>query len=703
MSPVNVDTVRADSSRSLHRDGIVEAVAFAAERLLLSPDWLDVAHEVLARLGRAAGVSRAYIAANVEDGEGRLTSTWLAEWTDTGIVRVMDDINFRSAPWEESGFGRWSEILARGEAVLSAVVDLPKTERPTLELHGVVSLAKLPVFVGGQWWGAIGFDDCVGVRDWNGEELSALRASATVLGAAIQRQRLDGQALAAEERYRALVENIPAVVYVETPEGDPERFYISPQVEAVFGYPAEQWRWTTDFWLDHVHPDDRPRVVSDDERTNVERVKFSLDYRFLAADGEWRWVHDEATFFEGPDGGGFWQGFMLDITERKRVEEQLRDAELKFRTIVEQNEAIFYTQEIDPDDPTTSLTTYLAPGNTDLIGYSIEDIEQDQSLWRRIIYPDDRERVVAAHAKSNTESRDRFSMEYRIVRKDGQVIWVQDRAALVRLNGNAPYWQGFLLDVTERKIAEQQLARALETEREAARRLRALDEMKNTFLQAVSHDLRTPLAAILGLAVTLERGEVELDATDARDLAGRIAENARKLERLVTNLLDMDRLARGIVSPKLELVDVGEVVRRVVVDADQIDRSQLTLNLDPVVIPVDASKVERIVENLLANTARHTPSNAHVWVSVRKHDEGALIKVEDSGVGVPPELRETLFEPFQQGPEAPQHSPGVGVGLTLVRRFAELHGGRAWIEERNGGGASFHVFLPGSPPAEIPA
>ena len=146
-----------------------------------------------------------------------------------------------------------------------------------------------------------------------------------------------------------------------------------------------------------------------------------------------------------------------------------------------------------------------------LIGYSIEDIESDPTLWQRIIHPDDRERVVAAHAKSNAEGRERFSMEYRIVRKGGQIIWVQDQAALARLNGNPPYWQGFLLDVTERKIAEDQLARALEAERDAAQRLRALDEMKNTFLQAVSHDLRTPLAAILGLAVTLERGDVELE------------------------------------------------------------------------------------------------------------------------------------------------------------------------------------------------
>ena len=199
-----------------------------------------------------------------------------------------------------------------------------------------------------------------------------------------RRKEAEEQLRSAEQRYRALVEHIPAVVYVETPEGDPERFYISPQVEAVFGYPADRWRWTTDFWLDHVHPDDRTRVGSDDDRTNVEREQWSAEYRFLAADGDWRWVHDEATFLDGADGEGFWQGFMLDITERKRVEEALRDAELKFRTIVEQNEAIFYTQEIDPDDPTTSLTTYIAPGNTDLIGFSIEDIQEDPALWRRI-------------------------------------------------------------------------------------------------------------------------------------------------------------------------------------------------------------------------------------------------------------------------------------------------------------------------------
>ena len=506
---------------------------------------------------------------------------------------------------------------------------------------------------------------------------------------------------AAEERYRALVEHLPAVVvYTETPDSDPDGFYLSPQVEEVFGYTVEEWTWTPDFWIDRIHPDDRAMVEAADGRSNERRDVFSLDYRFVAADGTWRWVHDEATFLADAAGAGFWQGFLLDITERKDTEEQLREAELKFRTIVEQSQIVFYTQEIDPQDATLSNTTYIAPGNTDLVGYSIEDIERDPGLWRRIIHPDDRERVLSADAEANTSGREHFSMEYRMLHRDGSVVWVQDEATKVQLPGRPPYWQGFLLDVTERKQAEEQLARALEVEREAARRLRALDEMKNTFLQAVSHDLRTPLAAILGLAITLERGDVQLDVDDAHDLAGRIAENARKLDRLVMNLLDMDRLTRGIVAPNLEPTDVGELVRRLVDESGLIEPSRLTVITEAAVIPVDVAKVERVVENLLANTARHTPSNAHVWVRVQPQDGGALIAVEDNGVGVPPELRDTIFEPFRQGPEAPQHSPGVGVGLTLVRRFAELHGGRAWVEEREGGGASFRVFLPGSLPPD---
>jgi two-component system sensor histidine kinase KdpD len=218
--------------------------------------------------------------------------------------------------------------------------------------------------------------------------------------------------------------------------------------------------------------------------------------------------------------------------------------------------------------------------------------------------------------------------------------------------------------------------------------------MKDTFLQAVSHDLRTPLAAILGLAITLERGDVDLSDGETKHLAGRIEHNARRLERLVTNLLDLDRLSRGILTASFEPVDVGEVVQRMVAETDPAVRGRIRVDVEPVVVPADPPKVERIVENLLANASRHTPEGTPIHVSVAGSPEGATILVEDQGMGVPDDERERIFEEFRQGTDAPRSSPGVGIGLALVRRFAQMHHGNAWVEPRDGGGASFRVFLP---------
>ncbi|HXJ66253.1 MAG TPA: HAMP domain-containing sensor histidine kinase, partial [Actinomycetota bacterium] len=248
--------------------------------------------------------------------------------------------------------------------------------------------------------------------------------------------------------------------------------------------------------------------------------------------------------------------------------------------------------------------------------------------------------------------------------------------------------------ITDRKRAEEELRRALEIEREAGDRLRALDEMKNMFLHAVSHELRTPLSAVLGFALTLERPDLDLPPEEARDIAARIATNARKLERLLADLLDLDRLDRGIMEPMLHPVDLAELARRVVRESDVASRRSVEVDAEPVMVSLDAAKVERIVENLLANAVRHTPSGSRVWVRVRRVVGGALLCVEDDGPGVPPDMADSVFDPFVRGPGAPTHSPGVGVGLSLVGRFAELHGGRAWVEERTGGGASFRVFLP---------
>ncbi|MCA1834655.1 MAG: PAS domain S-box protein, partial [Actinobacteria bacterium] len=221
-----------------------------------------------------------------------------------------------------------------------------------------------------------------------------------------------------------------------------------------------------------------------------------------------------------------------------------------------------------------------------------------------------------------------------------------------------------------------------------------LDEMKNSFLSAVSHELRTPLTSVLGYALTLEQSGDAMPAADREQVLGRLAVNARKLQRLLEDALDLDRLSRGMLAPKRAPTLVRDLMVRMIEESGVADDRPVVVDIEPIIASIDGPKVERIVENLLRNAARHTSSGTRVAVRARARDGGLLISVEDSGAGVPDDLKRTIFLPFQQGSEVNKHAPGVGIGLALVARFADLHGGSAWVEDGDAGGACFNVYLP---------
>jgi signal transduction histidine kinase/GAF domain-containing protein len=377
----------------------------------------------------------------------------------------------------------------------------------------------------------------------------------------------------------------------------------------------------------------------------------------------------------------------------------------RFHELVEGLDAIFWEA-----DARTLQFTFLSHRAADILGTTLGDAASEQRYWGDHIVPEDQEamlRDLRRGAEDATEHGTDFQLEYRAPAPVVGTLWLRDMVHVVRGDDRRPeQLRGLLVDITDRKRAEQALQRSEQTysdafrrEREATHRLRALDDMKNMFLEAVSHELRTPLTSILGSALTLEQAGGSLRTEDQRDLIVRIASNARKLQRLLGDLLDLDRLQRGILSPQRRPVDVAELVEEAVRESDVLKDRSVEIEADPLIVSVDPAKVERIVENLLANAARHTPSGTRVWVRVEPEGDGALVIVEDEGPGIPAENRERIFEPFQQAGH-PNHAPGVGVGLSLVAKFAELHGGRAWIQDRPGGGASFHVLLPGADPLD---
>ncbi|HYT30583.1 MAG TPA: PAS domain S-box protein, partial [Actinomycetota bacterium] len=805
------------------REAVLSAVAFAAERFLAEPTWEEATQDVLDRLGRAAGVSRVYVFRNGRDPEGRVTMTQLFEWVADGVEPQIANPALQDEPWEEA-LSPWVQILAAGDAIHAHVRLMSEDERRLLEPQAIRSIAVVPLFVGADWWGAMGFDQCDRERDWSASEIDTLKAAAGILGATIDRQgtqrvvqlaeenyrrmvelspdgiavhrngeilmantmaarlvgadspadlvgrgvmefvhpasrpvvaermrlmmtegatvplieerfvRLDGttvdveasagplmyqgepaiqvvvrdvserlraeqQLREAESKYRRLIEQIPVLTYVEALDELGSTIYVSPQLESMLGYSPEEWTAEPGIWVRVLHPEDRRRVLAERQRVQRSGERLDIEYRLIRRDGRPLWLRDESVLIEDAAGRPlFRQGVVVDINRRKVAEEHLREAETRYRTLVERLPAVTYVVS-DPGVPAEQTIAYVSPQIEELLGCTRQEWLETDTAWRRFVHPEDVDRVVLGW-NAVAGRGDPYSAEYRVVHRDGSVRWVRDEAVLMRDEMGRPmFWQGIMIDATERKQAEATLRTALERERDVAQGLRALDEMKNTFLAAVSHELRTPLSAILGFALTLDRDDVDIPPDEAKDLLRRLAVNARKLDRLLSDLLDLDRLSRGIVEPRRRSTDIAALVRQVVEDAEMPEDHRVLVRAEPVTVSVDPSKVERILENLIVNAARYTPAGTTILVTVSPQGGGVLIAVDDEGPGVPEDLREAIFEPFRQGPGRLAHSPGVGVGLTLVARFAELHGGRAWVEPRDGGGSSFRVSLP-APPLE---
>ena len=501
-----------------------------------------------------------------------------------------------------------------------------------------------------------------------------------------------------ERRYRNLVEQLPAVTYMDTADGDLTSIYVSPQVESVLGLSADAFV-SDDAWTGHLHPEDRDEAVRGIREAIQRAEPFTLEYRMIRPDGSIVWIRDQGTVVKDEDGHpAYVQGLYVDISEQKRLESELRSEAVKFKSLAEQIPAVVY---IEGEGGSGDSPAYISPKYQELFGYTPEERQARPNLWRELLHPEDRDRVLLAEQQADDEHP--FSQDYRMVARDGRLVWVHDETVPVRDEaGELLFYQGVMYDVTEQKRAERELAQALDMERKAVERLREADDMKNTFLTAVSHDLRTPLSAILGSAITLESAdELGISQEDRRQLVRSLARKSRRLTAMVNDLLDMDRLTRGLVQPRRELMDLGALLGRTVAESDVLEERTVHVQTEPIDAWIDESMVVRIVENLLVNAIKHTPPSSEIWVGARRVDKGVIVRVDDDGPGVAEDERDRLFQPFERG-ERSAPSPGLGVGLSLVARFAEAHGGRAWVEDREGGGASFRVLFP-DPATRLPS
>ncbi len=224
------------------------------------------------------------------------------------------------------------------------------------------------------------------------------------------------------------------------------------------------------------------------------------------------------------------------------------------------------------------------------------------------------------------------------------------------------------------------------------------ERLRKTLLDCVSHELKTPLAAIGAASQELVRAAPHLPAArgaDLQQLAGEIHHGSRRLHRVVNNLLDMNRLESGVVRPKQEWCDVRELLQSAIeTERESLNDRELHLDLpdDLPLVLVDYTLIEQAVAKLLANAASHAPSRLPIELNAEYRNGQLIISVSDRGPGLPEAVIERVFEKFYRGDD--RKAGGLGLGLSIARGFAEAHGGKLTAENRDGGGARFILTLP---------
>jgi PAS domain S-box-containing protein len=424
------------------RDAILDAVRFAADQFLgEAAGWEESIKAVLRRLGEATQASRVYVFENHADGDGDLRATMGYEWSAPGISIQIDNPVLQGLSYEVAGFGRWIEMLGRGDPVHGHVRELPEIEQTELRAEEILSIAVVPIFVEGRWWGFIGFDECVEEREWSAAEVGALGAAAGTLGAAIRRRRTEEQLRGSEERYRAVIEQATDGIYLLDVET--RRFVeTNPSFRTMFGYGSEEIRDMEIYDL-VAHP--REDVDATIERTLRSGRRIVGERKYRRKDGHLLDVEVGVSVIS-LEGRDVICTIVRDVTERKRNEEALRASEAELRALFEAMTDLIFVIDGKGRHLKVALTnpSLLYRPLPEITGRTLHDI-----------FPTGQADEFLGHVRHVLRMRQSVHFEYGLT-IDRVEKWFE--ATVSPMLEDSVVWVA--RDITERKSSEQALARS---------------------------------------------------------------------------------------------------------------------------------------------------------------------------------------------------------------------------------------------------
>jgi PAS domain S-box-containing protein len=628
-----------------------------------------------------------------------------------------------------------------------------------LEQFQVKALLVVPIVVSDRLWGLLVVHQCSAPRQWQAIEIDLLDQLSVQIAIAIQqasayeqlqaelaeRQQVEATLRESEERFRSTFEQAAVGIAHISPDGQFLR--LNRRFCEIVGRSQAELQALT--FQEITHPD---HLTTDLELLhqllNGRRQTYSIEKRYIRGDRSLIWVNVTVSLVRNAIGQpDYFITVIEDIMIRKQAETALQKLNRELEARIAQRTSELHESErrlatLAAAVP-VAIFRFDAAGNCVYVNDRWSEMtgsppEAGLGLeWLNTIHPDDRDRTTATWAQwSNTYKTDNlFQNEARILRPDGSIIWYQCQM-LPEIDSNDQLigYVGALMDITDRKQAEEQLLQTNQQLAIANAELARATRLKDEFLANMSHELRTPLNAILGMSEGLQ-DEVFGSLTDRqRKAIGIIERSGKHLLELINDILDLSKIESG----KLEL-ELGTVFIRGLCDTSLTFVRQMALkkniHLDSHIpddigeVQADDRRLRQALINLLSNAVKFTPEGGTVSLTVWREPTPPpppspppssspspppsppcssapyflCFSIQDTGIGIAPKHFDKLFQPFVQiDSNLNRQYSGTGLGLSLVRRIAELHGGTVTVSSELGQGSCFTIQIPDQPSPTTP-
>ncbi|MBD2676184.1 MULTISPECIES: PAS domain S-box protein [Nostoc] len=527
-------------------------------------------------------------------------------------------------------------------------------------------------------------------RDANGRVIRTVGSMTDISDAyrqATQRKRAEVALQESEAKFRRIVEsNIVGIYFGDFSGGIYEA---NDAFLETFGYTREDLAAGIIHWDSMTPPEYQTLDQQKIQELEVSGVCTPFEKEYLHKNGTRIPVLLGIARIESTNNNGYSVCFVLDLTQRKRTEIALRQSEERYRYLSNAMPQLVWICNAQGECEYVNERWYEFTGQRaeNAMGFG----------WTKVIHPEDIEAAMAGWTQA-LQTGELYQQEIRYQKRDGSSSWHLVRGVPIKNEqGSIIQWFGTSTDIDDRKHLEAERNQLLQLEQAARTQAEAANRTKDEFVAMVSHDLRSPLNAILGWVQLLRTRK--FDAANLAKALETIERNARSQEKLLEDLLNMSRILQGKLQLEVSQVNLGVVVGAAIETAypsANTKNIRLQSKIDRSISPIsgDINRLLQVLGNLLANAIKFTPPGGQVEISLFRNGSHAQITVSDTGIGISPEFLPYVFERYHQG-HSTHKQGGLGLGLAIARHLVELHGGSIQVASPGiGQGATFSIKLP---------